>query len=322
MLTLYNIVRIVCSIIIQLDMMLKLLFQAVESFTQSRIQISNEDTGNKGHNHPNLEPNYEISKYRKFENVELSEMFVGKWFKYVYLILFSLYCWLGNWSYASVAASAWASNIPYNFGKMTLCDDSAFQHQILPSGGCLYSYYFSLFLFGVIVVTLSILDLKEQLIVQVVMGLARFLAIFAIMVYSLYHLFTANGSDACEGEPPFINKTLANESYIPLYNATRYISYEEIVTKFNPKGWLVSVPVFLFAFEIQSALSSLTYPVKQKKYIHWLLTALFATSLSCFMSLGIVVPLWFKASVQETVTLNWVSMCEEHECMWQIREWR
>ena len=283
----------------------------MESFNKAKTGISNGpgDTGSKGlSNYQNPEPNYTISMYRKFENVELSQMFVGKWFKYVYLILFSLYGWLGNWSYASVAASAWASNIPYNFGKMTLCDDSAFHHQILPTGGCLYSYYFSLVLFGVIVTILSIMDLKEQLVVQVLMGLARFLAIFAVLVYSLYYLFNANGRDACEGDLPFVNTSLVNESYISLFNASRYTSYEEIVKKFDPRGWVVSVPVFLFAFEIQSAISSLTHPVKQKKYIHWLLTALFATSLSCFMSLGIVVPLWFKASVQETVTLNWVSM--------------
>ena len=44
--------------------------------------------------------------------------------------------------------------------------------------------------------TLSIIDLKEQLIVQVLMGLVRFLAIFAIVVYSLYHLINDNSSDA------------------------------------------------------------------------------------------------------------------------------
>ena len=282
----------------------------MESFTQTKTGISSGGT-DKGCDYLNPEPNYKISKYRKFENVELSQMFVGKWFKYLYLISFSIYAWLTNWSFASVAASAWASNIPYNFGKMTLCDDSAFHHHILPTGSCLYSYYFSLVLFGVIVTTLSIMDLKEQLIVQVLMGLVRFLAIFAIVFYSFYHLINAKGSDACEGKLPFVNTTLLNESYTPLFNTSQYIPYEEIVKKFDPRGWVVSVPIFLYAFEIQSAISSLTHPVKQKKYIHWLLTAVFATSLSCFMSLGIIVPLWFKASVQETVTLNWVSIMRE-----------
>ena len=106
-----------------------------------------------------------------------------------------------------------------------------------------------------------------------------------------------------------MNATLVYESYIPLFNASQYTSYEEIVKKFDPRGWVVSIPVFLFACEIQCAIPSLTHPVGQKKYIYWLLAALFATSLSCFMSLGIIVPLWFKASVQETIILNWVCTC-------------
>ena len=285
--------------------------QAVESYNQNKMSISN--SGGRGaiiavgQYSP---PDYLISKYRKFEIVELSQIFVGKWFKYAYLFLFTFYSFLGNWSYASVAGSAWASNIPYNFGKMTLCDDSAFHHQILPSGGCLYSYYFSLFLFGVIVTFLSILDLKEQVIVQVILGSARFVTIFAILIYSLAKLSQAGGGDVCSEDLPYLNLTTANHSYFPIYdnfNASRYFSYEDIVVKFDPKGWIVSLPVFLFAFMLHSGLSSLTHPVKQKKYIHWMVTAMFVTALMSFMTLGIVVPLWFKANVQETVTLNWVS---------------
>ena len=257
------------------------------------------------------EPSFEISMHRKFEIVELSQIFVGKWFKYLYLCIFTFYSFLGNWSYASVAGSAWASNIPYNFGKLAMCNDSAFHHQVLPHGGCLYSYYFSLFLFGVIVTVLSILDLKEQVIVQVMLGASRFLTIIAIIIYSLVKL--ATDEDVCEGVAPFYNSTHAkNMSQIPLiddFNATRYFSYEDIVVKFDGKGWLVSVPVFLFAFMLHSGISSLTHPVKQKKYVHWMLTAMFVTALLSFMTLGIIVPLWFKASIQETVTLNWVSYC-------------
>ena len=258
-------------------------------------------------------PDYLISKYRKFEIVELSQIFVGKWFKYAYLLLFTFYSFLGNWSYASVAGSAWSSNIPFNFSGMTKCPDSAFHHHILPpTEGCRDSYYFSLFLFGVIVTFLSILDLKEQVIVQVLLGSARFVTIFAIIIYSLVKLSQPGADDVCDGDYfPLLNETGENHSYFPIYgdfNASRYFSYEDIVVKFDPKGWIVSVPVFLFAFMLHSGISSLTHPVKQKKYIHWMLTAMFVTALMSFMTLGIIVPLWFKASVQETVTLNWVSL--------------
>lgn len=284
-----------------------IILQAVETYKQSK---ANRDIskGVIGSDHQNAKPEYKITIYRKFENVELCQVFVGKWFKYVYLVIFAIFGILANWTYASVAGSAWSSNIPFNFGKMTMCDDDAFHHTVLPHGGCLHSYYFSVFIFGVIVVTLSIMDLKEQLFWQVLMGFARYFTVIAIFVYCLIKLVNAHGSDICDLLPPFVNTTLANESYIPLYNASRYTSSSEIVTKFDPKGWLVSVPVYLFAFEIQSGVSSLTHPVKQKKYIHWMTAAVFVTALLCFMSLGIVVPFWFKATVQETVTLNWVSI--------------
>ena len=254
-------------------------------------------------------PQYKISIYRKFEIVELSQIFVGKWFKFAYLLIFTFYMLLGNWSYASVAGSAWSSNIPYNFGKMNMCDDGAFHHQILPHGPCLYAYYFSLFLFGVIVTVLSVMDLKEQAIVQAVLGSARFLTIIAIIIYSLVKL--SGAEDVCGGQEhapdiPY-NKSSPSISDMNDTIAVRYFSYEDIVVKFDPKGWLVSVPVFLFAFMLHSGISSLTHPVRQKKYIHWLVTAMFVTALVSFMTLGIIVPLWFKASVQETVTLNWVS---------------
>ena len=259
------------------------------------------------------EPDYRISIYRKFEIAELCQIFVGKWFKYTYLFILTVEQFLTNWSFASVAASAWASKIPYTFGKMTMCNDDAFHHQILPSGGCLYTYYFSLCLFGVIVVTLSMLDLKEQASVQVVFGIARLLTIAGIIIYPLAKLINANGGDACQELYPrssVTNLTAAIDNrttpMILLQNSSHYFSYKDIAFKFDPKGWVMSTPVFIFSFLFHQSISSLTHPVKQKKYIHWMVTAVTITCALGFVLLGIVVPLWFKTSVQETVTLNWV----------------
>ena len=256
------------------------------------------------------DPNYRISIYRKFEIAELCQIFVGKWFKFTYLLVLTAELFLGNWSFAAVAASAWASKIPYTFGKMKMCNDDAFHHQILPSGGCLYSYYFSLLIFGVIVVTLSMLDLKEQATVQVMFGLARLITIAGIIIYPLAKLVSGNSSDACEDLNPLstltMNLNVNNQSYILLQNASRYFSYEDIALKFDLQGWVVSTPVFIFSFLFHQSISSLTHPVKQKKYIHWMVTAVTVTCALSFLTLGVVVPFWFKASVQETVTLNWV----------------
>lgn len=242
-------------------------------------------------------PEFEITLKRKFEPVELCEIFVGRWFKYAYLVVVVIYCFLASWSFSTVAGSAWATNIPYNFGAMNICESDAFQHRVLPAGGCLYSYYFSVFLFGVIVVTLSLLDLKEQALVQLFLGSLRFITVGIIIIYSIVRL--AEGGNVCEN------------SALELVNSTtsrvHVISLQDIVVKFDPKGWLTGIPVYTYAFLLHLGISSLTHPIKQKKHLNWLMTAMFLAALLCYMSLGVVVPLWFKATTLETITLNWVS---------------
>ena len=111
-------------------------------------------------------PRFEITVRRKFEIAELCEVFVGKYLKFVYLVMFTLVGFLTLWSFAIVAGSSWSINIPLNFGNAEQCSEDAFLHNTVPSGGCLYTYYFSLAIFALIVVTLSMLDLKEQAVIQ------------------------------------------------------------------------------------------------------------------------------------------------------------
>lgn len=149
------------------------------------------NTGAKRH------PIFEITVRRKFEVVELCEVFFGKWAKYLYLVILSIYCFLASWSLATVAGSSWALNIPYNFSEVKQCENDPFHHHVLPAEeACRNAYYFSLFLYAIIVVILSLLDLKEQAIIQMILGLMRFLTVGAIVVYSLAKI--AEGGDICE----------------------------------------------------------------------------------------------------------------------------
>ena len=155
---------------------------------------------------------------------------------------------------------------------------------------------------------LSVLDLKEQAIVQVFLGSARFLTVGAIVIYSMVKL--SHGGDAC-GEDEILTASNSSSNISELGNATRYTSYNDIVFKFDPKGWVAAIPVFIYAFIIHTGISSLSHPVKQKKYLHWMLAGMSVTALVSYMSLGLVVPLWFKTGVQEAITLNWVSPCHQ-----------
>ena len=252
----------------------------------NEVDEVNSFTGGSGH------PRFEITVRRKFEISELSEIFVSKHIKWAFLALLSIDNFLAMWSFATVAASAWATNIPIHghIGAAEQCSDVAFTSTILPSGGCLYAYYFFLTLFGAIVVTLSLFDLKEQAVIQVTMGVLRFTAIAAIIIYCIVKL--SEGGNVCLDEMDS-NSTSTGSSHS--------------VLGFNWKGWVVAIPVFVYAYIFQSAIPSLTYPVRQKQYLQWLIVAVFVVTTTCYFSLGVVVPLWFNASIEETCTLNWVS---------------
>ncbi len=252
-----------------------------------------------------MHPKFEIS-HRKFEQVEMCEIFYGKWAKYLYLIIVTVYSFLALWPASTVAGSAWASNLPFNFSTIMQCKENDFQHNILPPEPCLNSYYVSLTIFGFIVILLSLLDLKEQAIVQMTLGLLRFITIAAIVIYCIVNIAEIGNKCLVEDRLPSFNETyfIANATHPPPLRL------------FDFFGWMTSIPVFTYAIILHSGIPSLTHPIRQKQYIHWLVMAMFSTVGFCYFVLGIIVSLWFSADIQETCTLNWVSHVESYqECM-------
>ena len=295
---------------------IKLCLQALEYWENSQKPSSDSDEDENGgdtdsksfldstnipvSNHPR----FEITTKRKFEIAELCCIFFNRYIKYIYLAILSMHGFMASWTYAAVAGSAWAINIPFkNFGGTAICSEDAFQHRVVPEGGCLNSYYFCLFLFAVIVVTLSMLDLKEQAYFQMVLGLMRFFTIAAIVIYCIVRL--VQGGNPCDDfmDRPVLFSNVSIESIEPVN-----LDVRSVALKFDPRGWVVTVPVFTFSFLFHTGISSLTHPIRQKQYLHWLVMAMFISSLICYFSLGVTVSLWYRSSIQETCTLNWVRL--------------
>lgn len=226
----------------------------------------------------------------------MCQIFYNKYLKYAYLVVLSLHNFLVRWSFAAVAASAWAVNIPFrNFGAVEMCEEDAFLNHILPTGGCLYAYYFSLMIFAVIVVTLSLFELKQQVIIQLILGGLRFVIIISMVIYSIVQL--AEGGDAC-----------LERLDVELPNLTTpfNIAMSTEVLKFNPRGLLLAIPIFSYAYLFHTGLSSLSHPIRPKEHLRWLVLSVFIVAFMCYFFLGISVSLWFRASIQETSTLSWV----------------
>ena len=206
--------------------------QAIESFNQSQeasdsvcenntgtfISEESVDINQKSTSHPN----FEIILTRKFEISELCEIFFNRWVKYLYVFVVTLNGFFACWSYSAVFGSAWASNIPLNFGTLHQCSHDAFHHRLLPTGtpeldSCRNAYYFCLFLFSLIVIPLSLLELKEQAIVQMCLGVLRFATVAIIIIYCIVKI--AEVGDIC-GQAG--NETQANTSSV--LNDTHYYS--------------------------------------------------------------------------------------------------
>ena len=253
-------------------------------------------------------PRYEIRLARKFEPTELCEIFLTRWGKGLYIVIFTIYCFLALWSFTTVAGSAWATNIPFHTSNIQRCESDEFLHVLIPSrAACHHAYMLSVFLFAVITIPLSLLDLKEQAILQMILGLLRFATIAGIILFSIVKI--GKGEDGCPLTP---NETL----YSNLSNVTGwwnnslssgYATFSDIVFRFDPRGWLVSIPVFAYAFILHQGIPALTHPIREKHLLRQLMVAMFSIATISYLSLGVVVPLWFKANIQETCTLNWVS---------------
>ena len=108
---------------------------------------------------------------------ELCEVFFNKWAKYLYMITLTMLASVFAWSMVTVVGSALATNIPLNFGPFNQCSYNAFQNTVIPEPErCRHMYHFCLMVFALIVVPLSMMDLKGQVIFQVALGLLRILS--------------------------------------------------------------------------------------------------------------------------------------------------
>ena len=223
----------------------------------------------------------------------MCEIFVHKWLKYFYTLVISISLLSALLAYCTVAGQAWSINLPLHFGPFNACvNNTLFNNRYAPEdGGCLASYRFCVFLFAVIVIPLSLLDLKEQSIVQIALGLARFTLIGSMVLYCIVKMI----QDACTPDSP-------SQS-----NCTRIDTYS--LTTFDFKKWLAAIPVFLYAQSFHPSVAALSHPIKQKKQLGWFMLIVLLTTTFLYTILGTLISVWFGSTTLGTATLNWVSAC-------------
>ena len=274
--------------------------QALETFKQEQLAESQSEKSDnlpalthRSHVTADDHPKYEILATRKFEMTELCHIFVGRWFKVFYLLVVITASFIILWTYSTVAGSAWSTNLPLNFGPLRMCSEEEFQDNIFPkASGCLAAYRFCVFLFAVIVLPLSLVDLKNVSVIQTIFGLLRFAIIGAMVLYALSNL-VMNGF---LGGAASVNGTAANLTGNEL----------DFVLGFSFTGWLTAIALFTSALVVHPGLSSLTHPIKEKKPLGWFMLSIYGTVAVFYIFMGIILTLWFGSDVNSTITLNWV----------------
>jgi len=276
--------------------------QAIINWRKERHRTSSISGSDSFPVNNGLQPKFELLLTRKFEASEMSEIFFGPYMKYIYIIIFCAYMFVAYWVSATVAGSAWASNLPLNFGSLSQCEEQAFHHNLAPSGGCLSAYRFCIMLFALIVIPLSLVELTEQKHLQMLLGLMRFLTFGCLIVYSVANLISHPDSN------PYNTNTTFNSSYH---------DYGHQILKFDFKGWLVAIPIIVFAQILHQGIPSMTQPIRAKKWLGVFFGVIFISTTILYMSVGVTMSLWFKGSIEETATLNFVSDFEvnNHEVM-------
>ena len=154
------------------------------------------------------------------------------------------------------------------------------------------------------------IELREQKAVQVLWGIFRFITMGAIIIFSVANLITTGQICRCT-QPWPMNETDHSDDEKLECNVNT--TYEHAVVHFNAHAWMVAIPVMVMALNVHQGIPFLTHPVKQKKHLGTLMHVVVWVLVVVYMSMGVIVPLWWKDCIIETCSLNWVS---DPNCSW------
>jgi len=212
---------------------------------------------------------YAIGHDRKFEVNTLCRVFLGKrGGLQIYTTFICLYCYCTLWAYTSVFSSALAQMWPLPSWRNLLGDTDTDQD--------VDSYLWYSILFATMVVPLSCLELNEQITVQVIMTLARFVMLF-------FMLSTAHQVAALD------DMTTPRET-VPLVQWS---------------GVHQMLPILVFAHIYHHSIPGLAQPVANKRQLRHVFAATTIFSTVAYTLLGLTLASAFGPHVQQSSNLHW-----------------
>lgn len=219
-------------------------------------------------------PRHQIT-YRKFEFATVAEMFVGRLGKVAVQVVMGLYCIGSLWSYASVFSSSTASIFStYVLGES--CD----VYSDHPSPGCLDGYYVFMAIFSTIVLSMVLMDISDQALVQ------KFLSVYRIVAFALM-LVTMTAKVASDGSGVVTSR----------YNRSGSVNWENFGKAFGPT---------LLALNCQYNMPDALQPLNPKSSARFVAFAALLIAGTCYLFVGLLGALSFD-KINPLATLMWSS---------------
>ncbi|KAK1930469.1 Transmembrane protein 104 [Phytophthora citrophthora] len=217
-------------------------------------------------------PRHQIT-YRKFEFATIAEMFVGRWGKAAVQIVMGSYCIGSLWSYASVFSSSTAS-LFFTY----VLDDTCDVYGDSPSSGCLDGYYVFMAIFSAIVLSMVLMDISDQALVQKFLSVYRIVA-FALMLVTMTIKVVSDGSDAVASR----------------YAAVGTVNWGNFGKAFGPT---------LLALNCQYNMPDALQPLKPKSKARFVAFAALLIAGTCYLLVGLLGALSFD-KINPLATLMW-----------------
>ena len=205
---------------------------------------------------------------QKIEIPSLCELYLGDTGRFLYCFFLGLYIYGTLWVYTSVFASTAEAVIPI------------FDNE--------YDFYIYVGVFALIVVPLTCLELTEQIHVQVIMSICRFLMVFLMVVTTLAATWGSKQSDEIFGTPK--NENVGNTFY-------------------SSNGWknlYLLIPIVTYAYIYHHSLPGLSHPVEEKAKLGFIFNVTFLLCGLFYAILAATLAAYFGSEMQKQSNLNWI----------------
>ncbi|KAJ3426292.1 acid transporter [Anaeramoeba flamelloides] len=229
-------------------------------------------------------PQFDI--IRKYEIIDMCKMFLGKKGKFLYFLMLTLFMYGTVWSYAAVFGSSIVTLFPIKaITNGDVCDiDGNF------SQNCENNYIVYLFLFALIVIPISCLDLTDQKIIQIILCIFRYVALLSIIIT----ITVAMGKK----KNPYAN---SNSSIAPGSKLIKWSGIDLIFT------------AGIFTQCSHHSITIIAEPVDNKRKLRNVFSASLTSTFLFYSIVGVLCSMFFGKHTNTVITLNWMDYTDEQE---------